>query len=168
MRRFTTSAGGNARGSSSRTGSRAGARYFTGCPAICPNLDVLSEVRGTEALMMDLVLEPEWVHRKLDEIHRAFVETYQEIYDITREEDGSSVFAYFMIWAPGTVCLAQCDTAGMISREMFVVFVRPKRARWRRSVRVRSLPQDQIGRQGGPGGRSASHRARSPSRCNRT
>lgn len=103
----------------------AGARYFTGCPAICPNLDVLSEVRGTEALMMDLVLQPEWVHRKLEEIHRAFVETYQEIYDITREEDGSSAFAYFMIWAPGTVCLAQCDTAGMISREMFVEFVQP-------------------------------------------
>ncbi len=100
-------------------------RYFTGLPAVCPNLDVLAEVRGAENLMMDLILAPDWVHAKLDEIQNAFEEIYTGLYDIVKEDDGSSVMGYFMVWAPGTVCLAQCDTAAMISPDMFSDFVVP-------------------------------------------
>ena len=35
-------------------------------------LDVLAEIRGTQNLMMDLVMEPEWVHAKLQEIETAY------------------------------------------------------------------------------------------------
>ncbi len=103
----------------------AGGKYFTGLPAICPNLDVLAEIRGTENLMMDMVLNPEWVHSKLEEIQNVFEEIYTELYHIIKEEDGSSVMGYFMVWAPGRVCLAQCDTAAMISPGMFEEFVIP-------------------------------------------
>jgi hypothetical protein len=99
--------------------------YFTGCSAVGPNLDVLAEIRGTQNLMMDLVMEPEWVHAKLQEIETAFETVYPKLYDIIKEEDGSSVMGYFMVWAPGTVCLAQCDTAAMISPEMFGEFAVP-------------------------------------------
>ncbi len=103
----------------------SGGNYFTGLPAVCPNLDVLAEIRGTQDLMMDLILTPDWVHAKLDEIQHAFEEVYPRLYDIIREEDGSSVMGYFMVWAPGTVCLAQCDTAAMISLDMYEEFVIP-------------------------------------------
>lgn len=99
--------------------------YFTGCPAVCPNLDALAEIRGTENLMMDLILEPEWVQNKLKEIHKAYEEIYTNLYNIIREDDNSSVFGYFMLWSPGTTCLAQCDTAAMISGDMFDEFVIP-------------------------------------------
>ncbi len=100
-------------------------RYFTGLPAICPNLDALAEIRGTQDLMMDLILSPEWVHAKLDEIETAFEAAYSKLYDIVKYEDGSSVMGYFMVWAPGTICLAQCDTAAMISGDMYEEFVIP-------------------------------------------
>lgn len=102
-----------------------GNRAFVGCPAVSPNLDVLAELRGVERLMFDLVDDPGWVHAKLEEIQICFEEVYSRLYRILQEPDGSLVFAYFMLFAPGTVCLGQCDTAALISLDMFEEFVIP-------------------------------------------
>ncbi len=111
--------------SARRVKETGGPNYFTGLPAVCPNLDALAEIRGTENLMMDLILAPDWVKAKLEEIHTAFLQAFGGLYDIIKEEDGSSVMGYFMTWSPGRVCLAQCDTVAMISADMFEEFVIP-------------------------------------------
>jgi hypothetical protein len=37
--------------------------------------------------MMDMILSPNWVHAKLEEIQEVFEAAYREIYNIIKEED---------------------------------------------------------------------------------
>jgi hypothetical protein len=103
----------------------AGNDYLCGMPAIAPNLDVLAELRGFENVLMDLLERPEWVHEKLAQINSVYYQAYDELYDLVKLPDDSSVFQWFMIWGPGKVSQAQCDVAGMISPTMFREFVVP-------------------------------------------
>lgn len=103
----------------------SGRHYFVGMPAIVPNLDVLAELRGTENLLMDMMVRPEWVHKKLHEIETAYRQVFDDLYDIIKDEDGSMTFGYFMLWGAGKTGLLQCDAAAMFSPKMFDDFVVP-------------------------------------------
>ena len=104
---------------------RSAGRYAIGYPAFMPGLDVLAELRGTQDLLMDLVLEPDWVKAKLAEINEAYFECYEDYYQALKGEDGSSVTGYFMLWGEGRTSMAQCDFCSMISPEMFEEFEGP-------------------------------------------
>lgn len=108
-----------------RTVELAAGNYLVGMPALLPGIDVLAELRGAGNLMVDLVENPSAVHRRLEEIHAAWIDAFDRMYEIIRQPDGSMAFGYFMLWSPGKVCLAQCDSAAMFSREMFDEFVVP-------------------------------------------
>lgn len=99
--------------------------YLVGMPAIIPNLDVLSELRGAAQLMTDLVDRAEWVHEKLQEIEAAYMLAFDRMYDLIKLDDGSMAFGYFMLWGQGKTGLLQCDVAAMISPRMFKRFVVP-------------------------------------------
>jgi hypothetical protein len=100
-------------------------KYFTGAPALCPGLDVLAELRGPQDLMMDLVNEPGWVHSKLAEIQEASYAAMDALSPQILLGDGSCFHAFFMLWAPTRCALAQCDTAALISPDMFAEFALP-------------------------------------------
>lgn len=100
-------------------------RYAVGFPALPPGLDALAEIRGTQDLLMDLVMNPDWVKEKLQEINKAYFEYYEQFYQTLKGADDSSVYGWFMFWGPGRVALAQCDFCAMISPEMFQEFEIP-------------------------------------------
>lgn len=100
-------------------------RFAVSYPAFMPGLDVLAELRGTQELLMDLILNPEWVKEKQAEINHAYFECYEEYYQELKGSDGSSMNGWFMIWGPGKTSLAQCDFCAMISPEMFEEFEVP-------------------------------------------
>ncbi|MDA3955656.1 hypothetical protein [Oceanispirochaeta sp.] len=104
---------------------KSAGRFCVGLPAIAPGLDVLAEIRGTQNLLMDLILNPEWVKEKLEEINRTYFECYDQFYNILKGEDGSSINGWFMFWGPGKVAQAQCDFCAMISPDMFRDFAIP-------------------------------------------
>jgi len=104
---------------------RSKGRFSVGLPAIAPGLDVLAEVRGTQDLLMDLVLNPDWVKEKLVEINNTYFDVYEDFYKVLKGEDGSSINGWFMFWGPGRVAQAQCDFCAMISPEMFEEFAIP-------------------------------------------
>ncbi len=104
---------------------RGGGRYLVGMPALVPNLDVLAELRGTEALLFDMIDRPEWVERAREQIDEAWMTAFDRMYDIVRMPDGSMAFGYFMLWGPGRVGLLQCDCAATFSPSMFERFVVP-------------------------------------------
>ncbi len=103
----------------------ANGKYLCGSPAIFGGLDVLSELRGASELCMDLVLEPDWVKAKLDEIDIVAKQAYDTFYDIMSDEDGAMFHAFFMVWARGRTSLIQCDFATLISEDMFREFAIP-------------------------------------------
>lgn len=100
-------------------------RYLVGCPDLIENLDILASLRGTAPLLMDMIERPDWVNQKLGEINRVYFEVYDRIYDIIKLDDGSAVFEAFRLWAPGKVAKVQCDSAAMLSPQMFRQFVIP-------------------------------------------
>lgn len=104
---------------------KSAGKYLVGCPDLVENLDVLASLRGTEALMMDMIENPAAVMERLEEITQAWFEVYTQIYDLIRLEDGSSAFGAFRIWGAGKTAKVQCDASAMLSPRMFRRFVVP-------------------------------------------
>ena len=96
-----------------------------GFPCISPNMDVLAELRGTGALMMDFFDRPDWIKEKLVEIDELYMAVYDRLYELIKQPDGSSAFHSFMIWGPGKTTQLQGDTAAMLSADMFREFMVP-------------------------------------------
>ncbi len=104
---------------------RSQGRFTVGTPAFMPGLDVLAELRGTNELLMDLVLNPDWVKAKMEEINQVYFEAYEDFYKALSWEDGSINTGYFMVWGPGKTAFSQCDFSAMISPDMFEEFELP-------------------------------------------
>lgn len=101
-------------------------KYLVGCPDLTEGLDILASLRGTQRLLMDdLLLNPDWVIQKMEEINQVWFEAYSRIYDIIHLEDGSSTFQAFNLWGPGKTAKVQCDLSAMISPDMFNELVAP-------------------------------------------
>ncbi|HOV62906.1 MAG TPA: hypothetical protein PLG43_03375 [Spirochaetia bacterium] len=104
---------------------RAGDDYFVGAPAFAPGLDVLAELRGTAELMTDLIYSPDWVHSKLREIQSVSYTAIEELYPLLRNSEGILFHAFFMFCSSSVAALAQCDSAALISPDMFEEFCLP-------------------------------------------
>jgi hypothetical protein len=104
--------------------SLAAGRYPVAMPDLIEGLDILAALRGTEALLMDLLERPAWVHERLAEINEAYFAAFDPLYEKIRF-DGGNAFCVFMIWGPGRTAKVQCDLSCMISRKMFGQFVAP-------------------------------------------
>jgi len=100
-------------------------KYIVGLTDLVQNIDTLDTLRGTNDMMMDFMLRPEWVKEKISDITSAWFTAYNKCYDIIKQDDGSTAVDCFRIFAPGKTAMLQCDAAGMISEEMYNEFVLP-------------------------------------------
>ena len=91
-------------------------------PDLIEGLDTLAAMRGTEALLCDLIERPEWVYDCLRRITGQYFRHYDVLYELFRDEVGGSVF---WAWAPGRMAKFQCDFSAMIGPEMFGEFMAP-------------------------------------------
>lgn len=97
-------------------------KFLVQFPDLIEGLDTLAAMRGTEALLADLIDRPEWVRSCLRQITDRYFYYYDVLYDLFRDEVGGS---YFWAWAPGRMSKFQCDFSAMISAEMFGEFMVP-------------------------------------------
>ena len=104
---------------------RGRGRYLAGFPDLVENLDTLAALRGTQTVLMDCAIRPEWVREKIREINQVWFEVFDRLYDLAKLEDGSSAFWAFYAWGPGKTAKVQCDISSMISPEMFRELVVP-------------------------------------------
>lgn len=103
---------------------RAQGHYFIGMPDLMEGLDVLAGLKGTDMVLMDLILEPEKTLEQLRIINDLYFSVFDELYRII-EENGEMAFCYFSIWGPGKVTKIQCDISAMISEDDFLTFAFP-------------------------------------------
>ena len=103
---------------------RAQGRYYVGIPDIMEGLDTIASLRGTENVLMDMVLRPEVLDAQAQAINDIYFKVYDKIYDIVNE-GGESAFCYFSIWGPGKVAKLQSDISIMFSEEDFIRFEQP-------------------------------------------
>jgi 5-methyltetrahydrofolate--homocysteine methyltransferase len=100
----------------------ARAKFLVSFPDLIEGLDTLAAMRGTQALLVDLIERPEWVRDALDQITARYFEAYDVLYDLIADERGGS---HFWAWAPGRMSKFQCDFSAMISPQMFGEFMVP-------------------------------------------
>jgi hypothetical protein len=97
-------------------------KFMLHVPDILEGLDVLAAMRGTGALLTDLMDRPEWVRACNRPLTDMYFRYYDIIYDLIRDEVGGSCS---WCWAPGRSAKLQCDFSAMISPEMFGEFMVP-------------------------------------------
>ena len=97
-------------------------KFIIQFPDLIEGLDTLAAMRGTEALLFDLMERPDWVHSALRQISEKYFEYYDVLYNLFKDKRGGS---YFWAWAPGRMSKLQCDFSAMISPEMFGEFMVP-------------------------------------------
>jgi len=83
--------------------------------------DNLALARGTEQLLMDIALNPEWVRLAVKTVSDILIEVYEELWQIVSPEvtglEGS--VNYCGCWSPGRTHGFDCDMSCMISPKAF-------------------------------------------------
>lgn len=98
--------------------------YYVGCPDLVEGLDVLASIKGTQDILMDMIMNAEGLEEQLQKVNDVYFKVFDQIYDVI-QEDGEMAFCYFSIWGPGKVSKLQSDISAMISVEDYDRFVLP-------------------------------------------
>jgi hypothetical protein len=104
--------------------AKAKGRYLIGCPDLMEGLDVLAGLKGSDNVLMDLMLNPDQTLEALQTINEAYFRVFDALYQCIREND-EMAFCYFSLWGPGKTSKLQCDISIMISEEDFRTFALP-------------------------------------------
>ena len=101
--------------------------YFVSMTDDGGNADALAHLRGSEELLMDMMIEPDLVHQALDKMQVAWLDISQKVFDITSvNNEGGSTIGWLHTWAPGKHAQMQCDISVMISPALFQQFSMPE------------------------------------------
>ena len=99
-------------------------RVSVGITDLGGNLDVLASLIGSERLAMEMIDNPEQVERLCEEITRAWMYYYEQLYALI-DVDSIGCSCWAALWQPERGYMFQSDFAYMISPEMFKRFVIP-------------------------------------------
>ncbi len=99
-------------------------KYYVGCPDLIEGLDTLAGLRGTDTVLMDIMIQPEELEEQLRKVNEIYFRVFDRIYDIIRVGD-EMAFCYFSIWGPGKVAKLQSDISVMISEDDYRRFALP-------------------------------------------
>ena len=94
-------------------------------PDIMENIDVLSAIRGPQQFCFDLIDSPAEVRRLAEIVSRDYMKYYDAMYDAVKAKDGSCCYTAFSVWGRGKTAKLQCDSACLISPELYREFVLP-------------------------------------------
>ena len=87
--------------------------------------DVLAALRGTQNLLLDLVLNPGPVGEWMDHLAALWCRLYDELHAMTRDPEGGGVM-WLALWAPGSMYNVASDFGCMVSPTMFDRFIAPE------------------------------------------
>jgi len=94
-------------------------------PDILENIDILSNLRGPQPLCYDLMDEPELVKKYIAQVDDLYMQYYNGMYDICKNETGGVAYTSFFICAPDKCAKIQCDFSALMSPAMFDDMVIP-------------------------------------------
>lgn len=103
---------------------RWGDQVCVGITDLGGNLDILASLRGSQALLMDLLDFPEKIETASQKISQFWLYYYTNLKAIT-EKTGRGSSPWAPIWAPGSCYMLQSDFSAMISPKMFERFILP-------------------------------------------
>jgi len=99
-------------------------KFFVAPPDNCGSYDALSQLRGGEDFISDLIDEPDLVKKCGNKMVDILIESGDEIFEVLRQNnDGGSVHGWMNTWCPGKHMQLQCDLSVMISTDMYKEFI---------------------------------------------
>lgn len=99
--------------------------FLIDIPDIVEGLDILAAMRGPQNMCFDLIDRPDVVKEYINQLDELYFIYYDVMYDIVKDDDGSSSFTSFHVWGPGRTAKLQCDFSALISPDQFREFVLP-------------------------------------------
>lgn len=99
-------------------------KFFVGMPDNCGVLDALAHIRGSDNVLMDMIMDPETVKKACSEILEVLINTSVQFFDILSCNGTGTVHAWMQTWSEGRHMQVQCDLSVMISNAMYDEFVR--------------------------------------------
>ncbi|MTI62017.1 MAG: trimethylamine corrinoid protein 2 [Firmicutes bacterium] len=107
--------------------NESGDRFFVSMSDNCGTLDALAHLRGSENILMDMVLHKEELKKAVKVVNRGWAKANEEFFQIIKESaEGGSTHGWMNTWAPGRQMQMQCDLSVMISPEQYKEFVIPE------------------------------------------
>ncbi|OIO01374.1 hypothetical protein COY52_02020 [Candidatus Desantisbacteria bacterium CG_4_10_14_0_8_um_filter_48_22] len=100
-------------------------KWITGTTDLGGPLDIAASLRGTQALLLDLVECPDRVKALTKNINSLWADYYNGFFEITKKNGMEGTGAWMGLWSPRKWYPFQCDFSAMISPEMFKEFVVP-------------------------------------------
>ncbi len=95
-------------------------RYFVGIPELGNGADLLTLMRGTDKISLDLFDNPEIVVSSLDLLTKTWVELHEEFYQMNKKVNGDAgILAWMNLWSPGRHEQLACDYSASISPAHF-------------------------------------------------
>jgi hypothetical protein len=98
--------------------------FILSMPDIAGNVDALAHLRGSENVMMNMMLDPERIKRELTQIQSAWEAMITDVFSVVKNNNynGSSI-GWMGTYAPGLHAQLQSDMSVMLSPECFDEFV---------------------------------------------
>lgn len=87
--------------------------------------DSLSSMYGCEEFLIDMIAEPEMVHKALNNMKNIWIASFDRFKEIIKTSGNLGGIGWAGIWAPGTTFPIQEDISYMFSNEMFKKFCIP-------------------------------------------
>lgn len=102
----------------------AGRSFYVAQPDLHGNFDILTGLRGPEALCLDLLDDPELVRRACAHATRAYLEAYRRVYRRLTEL-GQPCTTWCSYLHTGPAYVPSCDFLCLVSREVGEDLIRP-------------------------------------------
>jgi 5-methyltetrahydrofolate--homocysteine methyltransferase len=101
--------------------------FYVAVPDFIEGLDTLASLRGTEALVFDLMdpdLRPQ-AHLHLKNITELYFRYYDLVHQQVTDSDGWNMCTYLEPFGQGRTCKIQCDFAALMDPDLFAEFALP-------------------------------------------
>jgi len=99
-------------------------KFLIGVLDMHSNMDLIAALRDPQQLLLDLVEQPETVDRAMLDARRLYAPVYDAVYEAAGME-GRGTIGWTAFYSPRKFAMMQCDSACMISPEMFRRWVLP-------------------------------------------
>lgn len=102
-------------------------KFVVSMPDVTGNMDALAHLRGSENVLMDMLIHKEQIKESMKKIEIAFETIMSDVYDIVKDNNqGGSHIGWMQTWAPGLHAQMQSDISVMISPAMYEEFIMPE------------------------------------------
>jgi len=107
-----------------KAGERGNGKFLVGVLDLHSNLDWLAAIRGPDQLCMDIIDQPEMVHRAMTNVRELYQIVYRELYNAAGM-GGRGTCGWLPYFCEKRYATTQCDFCLLLSPDHFKEFVLP-------------------------------------------